>query len=157
LSSIVGGFATVLHVILTLFTGDDSSSTKFNPQSVKTTISWFFFPTLRYQSLTSRAEFRGLQAAYTFPVGVTTLSWYASPNGHARSENGTVAVEVAHEDSPETSTILATAEEANVDEHETDNASNVTSVSDSKLVAAISHARAVHHAKHVRSRLARHH
>ncbi|KAF7970961.1 hypothetical protein HWV62_22552 [Athelia sp. TMB] len=39
---------------------DDSSSTTFNPVSVDATI-----------------EFRGMQATYTFPVGVTTLWWYA--------------------------------------------------------------------------------
>ncbi|KAF9514583.1 glycoside hydrolase family 30 protein [Hydnum rufescens UP504] len=41
---------------------DDSSSTSWNPQSVSTTI-----------------EFRGYQAMYSFPVGVTTLWWFA-PN-----------------------------------------------------------------------------
>ncbi|KAG1839309.1 glycoside hydrolase family 30 protein [Suillus subalutaceus] len=41
---------------------DDSASTSGNPQSVKATI-----------------EFRGMQASYAFPVGVTTLWWYA-PN-----------------------------------------------------------------------------
>ncbi|KAG1821411.1 glycoside hydrolase family 30 protein [Suillus variegatus] len=41
---------------------DDSASTTWNPQPVKATI-----------------EFRGMQATYTFPVGVTTLWWYA-PN-----------------------------------------------------------------------------
>ncbi|KAF8127610.1 glycoside hydrolase family 30 protein [Boletus edulis] len=40
---------------------DDSASTTWNPQPVKATI-----------------EFRGMQATYTFPVGVTTLWWYAS-------------------------------------------------------------------------------
>ncbi|KAG2034172.1 glycoside hydrolase family 30 protein [Suillus americanus] len=40
----------------------DSASTSGNPQSVKATI-----------------KFRGMQATYTFPVGVTTLWWYA-PN-----------------------------------------------------------------------------
>ncbi|KAI5991261.1 glycoside hydrolase family 30 protein [Pisolithus albus] len=39
---------------------DDSASTTWNPQPVTATI-----------------EFRGLQATYTFPVGVTTLWWYA--------------------------------------------------------------------------------
>ncbi|KAG1737994.1 glycoside hydrolase family 30 protein [Suillus lakei] len=41
---------------------DDSASTTWNPRPVKATI-----------------EFRGMQATYTFPVGVTTLWWYA-PN-----------------------------------------------------------------------------
>ncbi|KAF8797524.1 glycoside hydrolase family 30 protein [Phlegmacium glaucopus] len=40
---------------------DDSSSTKWNPVPVKTTI-----------------QFRGMQATYIFPVGVTTLWWYAT-------------------------------------------------------------------------------
>ncbi|KAF8595142.1 glycoside hydrolase family 30 protein [Ceratobasidium sp. AG-I] len=40
---------------------DDSASTTWNPQAVKTTI-----------------EFRGVQATYTFPVGVTTLWWFAA-------------------------------------------------------------------------------
>ncbi|KAH7922519.1 glycoside hydrolase family 30 protein [Leucogyrophana mollusca] len=42
---------------------DDSASTTFNPVPVEATI-----------------EFRGMQATYTFPVGVTTLWWYAEPN-----------------------------------------------------------------------------
>ncbi|KAH7929968.1 glycoside hydrolase family 30 protein [Leucogyrophana mollusca] len=41
---------------------DDSASSGWNPQPVKATI-----------------EFRGMQATYTFPVGVTTLWWYAEP------------------------------------------------------------------------------
>ncbi|KAF9235914.1 glycoside hydrolase family 30 protein [Melanogaster broomeanus] len=39
---------------------DDSASTTWNPQPVEATI-----------------EFRGMQATYTFPVGITTLWWYA--------------------------------------------------------------------------------
>ncbi|EGN97618.1 glycoside hydrolase family 30 protein [Serpula lacrymans var. lacrymans S7.3] len=42
---------------------DDSSTTTWNPVPVEATI-----------------EFRGMQATYTFPVGVTTLWWYAAPN-----------------------------------------------------------------------------
>lgn len=42
---------------------DDSSTTTWNPQPVKATI-----------------EFRGKQATYTFPVGVTTLWWFAAAN-----------------------------------------------------------------------------
>ncbi|KAF7970960.1 hypothetical protein HWV62_22550 [Athelia sp. TMB] len=42
---------------------DDSASTTWNPQPVTTTI-----------------EFRGMQATYTFPVGVTTLWWFAEAN-----------------------------------------------------------------------------
>ncbi|KAG9310857.1 glycoside hydrolase family 30 protein [Chiua virens] len=40
---------------------DDSASSTWNPQPVTATI-----------------EFRGMQATYTFPVGVTTLWWYAA-------------------------------------------------------------------------------
>jgi hypothetical protein len=43
------------------------------------------------------SDFRGQQAKFTFPTGVTTLSWFASPNGHARRDNGTVEVEVEHQ------------------------------------------------------------
>jgi len=46
---------------LVVLNWDDSSSTTFNPVSVEATI-----------------EFQGKQATYTFPVGVTTLWWYAS-------------------------------------------------------------------------------
>jgi len=42
---------------------DDSASTTWNPVDVTATI-----------------EFRGMQATYTFPVGVTTLWWFAQPN-----------------------------------------------------------------------------
>ncbi|KAI0052463.1 glycoside hydrolase family 30 protein [Auriscalpium vulgare] len=45
---------------LVVLNWDDSSTTSWNPQPVKATI-----------------EFRGTQATYTFPVGVTTLWWYA--------------------------------------------------------------------------------
>ncbi|KAF8797523.1 glycoside hydrolase family 30 protein [Phlegmacium glaucopus] len=44
----------------------DSSSTKWNPVSVTTTI-----------------QFRGKQATFTFPVGVTTLWWFAPATGSA--------------------------------------------------------------------------
>ena len=37
-------------------------------------------------------EFRDMQAQYTFPVGVTTLWWYAANEGNARRDvNGTTA------------------------------------------------------------------
>ena len=53
-------------------------------------------------------EFRGMQATYTFPVGVTTLWWYAPNQGHslkdadaARVSFGNATVEtVAFEDAP---------------------------------------------------------
>ncbi|KAF9558907.1 glycoside hydrolase family 30 protein [Agrocybe pediades] len=50
------------------------ASTTWNPQPVKTTI-----------------EFRGMQATYTFPVGVTTLWWFAPATSgvNARGWNGT--------------------------------------------------------------------
>ncbi|EUC54891.1 glycoside hydrolase family 30 protein [Rhizoctonia solani AG-3 Rhs1AP] len=41
---------------------NDNASSSWNPQPVKATI-----------------EFRGVQATYTFPVGVTTLWWFAAP------------------------------------------------------------------------------
>ncbi|KAI0030453.1 glycoside hydrolase [Vararia minispora EC-137] len=47
---------------LVVLNWDDSASTTWNPQPVQATI-----------------EFRGTQATYTFPVGVTTLWWYAPP------------------------------------------------------------------------------
>ncbi|KIM59538.1 glycoside hydrolase family 30 protein [Scleroderma citrinum Foug A] len=45
---------------LVVLNWDDSAATTWNPQPVIATI-----------------EFRGMQATYTFPVGVTTLWWYA--------------------------------------------------------------------------------
>jgi len=45
---------------LVVLNWDDSSSTNWNPVDITATI-----------------EFRGKQATYTFPVGVTTLWWYA--------------------------------------------------------------------------------
>lgn len=49
-----------LRYSLVVLNWDDNSSGTWNPQPVQTTI-----------------EFRGQQATYTFPVGVTTLWWYA--------------------------------------------------------------------------------
>ncbi|KAI0321320.1 glycoside hydrolase [Amylostereum chailletii] len=57
-----------LRYSLVVLNWDDSASTTWNPQPVQATI-----------------EFRGTQATYTFPVGVTTLWWYAP----ATSMNGT--------------------------------------------------------------------
>ncbi|KAJ7035388.1 glycoside hydrolase superfamily [Mycena alexandri] len=48
---------------LVVMNWDDNASTTFNPVPVTATI-----------------EFRGMQAKYTFPVGVTTLWWFAAPN-----------------------------------------------------------------------------
>lgn len=47
---------------LVVLNWNDNASTSWNPQPVKATI-----------------EFRGVQATYTFPVGVTTLWWFATP------------------------------------------------------------------------------
>jgi hypothetical protein len=49
-----------LRYSLVVLNWDDSASTQWNPVPVQTTI-----------------EFRGMQASYTFPVGITTLWWYA--------------------------------------------------------------------------------
>ncbi|KAF7304080.1 Glycoside hydrolase family 30 protein [Mycena indigotica] len=38
-------------------------------------------------------EFRGMQASYTFPVGVTTLWWYAPPNAQGQLEGEVVLTE----------------------------------------------------------------
>ncbi|KAF9047180.1 glucan endo-1,6-beta-glucosidase [Hymenopellis radicata] len=49
-----------LRYSLVVLNWDDNASTTWNPTPVQTTI-----------------EFRGMQATYTFPVGVTTLWWFA--------------------------------------------------------------------------------
>ncbi|PSR70551.1 hypothetical protein PHLCEN_2v13590 [Hermanssonia centrifuga] len=63
-----------LRYSLVVLNWDDSASTTWNPVSVTTTI-----------------EFRGMQATYTFPVGVTTLWWFAPATSteHARSLGST--------------------------------------------------------------------
>ncbi|KAJ6449146.1 glycoside hydrolase family 30 protein [Mycena vitilis] len=48
---------------LVVMNWDDNSATSWNPIPVTATI-----------------EFRGVQATYTFPVGVTTLWWYGAPS-----------------------------------------------------------------------------
>ncbi|GLB39557.1 putative glycosyl hydrolase 30 family protein [Lyophyllum shimeji] len=56
---------------LVVLNWDDNASTSWNPTPVKTTIS-----------------FRGAQATYTFPVGVTTLWWFApATSSQAASED----------------------------------------------------------------------
>ncbi|THH04832.1 hypothetical protein EW145_g5236 [Phellinidium pouzarii] len=55
----------------------DNSTGTWNPQAIRTTI-----------------EFRGMQATYTFPVGVTTLWWYA-PVTSATAQNTTQNVDYA--------------------------------------------------------------
>ncbi|KAJ7648111.1 glycoside hydrolase [Roridomyces roridus] len=52
---------------LVVMNWDDSSSSTFNPVPVTATI-----------------EFRGMQATYTFPVGVTTLWWFGDSNAQGR-------------------------------------------------------------------------
>jgi hypothetical protein len=47
---------------ITVLNWNDNDSGKFNPHPVKANIN-----------------FRGKQAVYEFPVGVTTLTWYAAP------------------------------------------------------------------------------
>ncbi|KJA25268.1 glycoside hydrolase family 30 protein [Hypholoma sublateritium FD-334 SS-4] len=56
-----------LRYSIVVMNWDDSASTTWNPQPVTATI-----------------EFRGMQATYTFPVGVTTLWWFAPNTGNAR-------------------------------------------------------------------------
>lgn len=60
-----------LRYSLVVLNWNDNNNGNWNPQSVDSTI-----------------EFRGMQARYTFPVGVTTLWWYAPNQGHTR-RNGT--------------------------------------------------------------------
>ena len=55
-----------LRYSLVVLNWDDSASSNWNPQPVTATI-----------------EFRGVQAKYTFPVGVTTLWWYAVPQSNS--------------------------------------------------------------------------
>jgi hypothetical protein len=47
---------------VTVLNEHDSDNGNWNPQSIKANIN-----------------FRGKQAVYEFPVGVTTLTWYAAP------------------------------------------------------------------------------
>ncbi|THH30033.1 hypothetical protein EUX98_g4142 [Antrodiella citrinella] len=64
-----------LRYSIVVLNWDDSASTTWNPQPVKATI-----------------EFRGQQATYTFPVGVTTLWWYApSTSSDIKSNKKTTA------------------------------------------------------------------
>ncbi|KAH9476350.1 Endo-1,6-beta-D-glucanase [Psilocybe cubensis] len=60
-----------LRYSIVVLNWNDNASSSWNPQPVKTTI-----------------EFRGMQATYTFPVGVTTLWWFAPATGsNAREIN----------------------------------------------------------------------
>jgi len=71
-----------LRYSLVVLNWDDSASTTWNPQPVQTTI-----------------EFRGTQAVYTFPVGVTTLWWFA-PAPSLQGNETYVANEFANTEHP---------------------------------------------------------
>ena len=58
-----------LRYSLVVLNWDDTNNGVWSPTPVKTTI-----------------EFRGKQATYTFPVGVTTLWWYAPNEGVSRRD-----------------------------------------------------------------------
>ncbi|GLB39559.1 putative glycosyl hydrolase 30 family protein [Lyophyllum shimeji] len=60
-----------LRYSLVVLNWDDNASTSWNPTPVKTTIS-----------------FRGAQATYTFPVGVTTLWWFAPATSSKVASDG---------------------------------------------------------------------
>ncbi|KAI0661979.1 glycoside hydrolase [Cubamyces menziesii] len=69
-----------LRYSLVVLNWDDNVNGSWKPTPVKTTI-----------------EFRGKQATYTFPVGITTLWWYAPNQGHSkRAEFGDSVVEFAN-------------------------------------------------------------
>ncbi|KAI0270572.1 glycoside hydrolase [Gloeopeniophorella convolvens] len=70
-----------LRYSLVVLNWDDSASTTWNPQPVQATI-----------------EFRGTQATYTFPVGVTTLWWYAPPTSTLRSESSNATLYTSFND-----------------------------------------------------------
>ncbi|OJT08110.1 Endo-1,6-beta-D-glucanase [Trametes pubescens] len=59
-----------LRYSLVVLNWADNINGAWNPTPVKTTI-----------------EFRGQQATYTFPVGITTLWWYAPNQGHYKRED----------------------------------------------------------------------
>ena len=64
-----------LRYSLVVLNWDDNDNGAWDPHPVSTTIA-----------------FRGQQASYTFPVGVTTLWWYAANEGNARRDvNATTA------------------------------------------------------------------
>ncbi|CAL1712943.1 unnamed protein product [Somion occarium] len=104
-----------LRYSIVVLNWDDSASTSWNPQPVKTTI-----------------EFRGMQATYTFPVGVTTLWWYAPktsgvqanafgndtiPTVHNITVSGTTVSPnhgVSHANATSTSSFISTSFSSNV-------------------------------------------
>ena len=55
-----------LRYAIVVLNWNDGATSTWNPQPVTATI-----------------EFRGQQAKYTFPVGVTTLWWYAAPQSNS--------------------------------------------------------------------------
>ncbi|PPQ98667.1 hypothetical protein CVT26_013813 [Gymnopilus dilepis] len=59
-----------LQYSIVVLNWDDSASTTWNPQPVTATI-----------------EFRGMQATYTFPVGATTLWWFAPATSNGKIVN----------------------------------------------------------------------
>ena len=64
-----------LRYSIVVLNWDDNDNGAWDPHPVSTTIA-----------------FRGQQASYTFPVGVTTLWWYAANEGNARRDvNATTA------------------------------------------------------------------
>ena len=62
---------------------DDSADSGWNPQPVSATI-----------------EFRGMQATYTFPVGVMTLWWYAPKTSNGKLMNATAPAEQQQQPTP---------------------------------------------------------
>ncbi|KAI0802063.1 glycoside hydrolase [Irpex lacteus] len=68
---------------LVVLNWNDNTNGNWNPQTVKATI-----------------EFRGQQATYTFPVGVTTLWWYAAPTSNSRRDTEDGFVEVKETEDP---------------------------------------------------------
>ncbi|KAJ7225138.1 glucan endo-1,6-beta-glucosidase [Mycena haematopus] len=60
---------------LVVMNWNDNAAVSWNPQPVTATI-----------------EFRGQQATYTFPVGVTTLWWFAAPNAQGLVDGSTFSI-----------------------------------------------------------------
>jgi hypothetical protein len=90
--SFLKNFSCLVRYSIVVLNWNDSSSTSWNPQSVAATIEFRGLQVGGYggplcnQSLNFVAS---LQAKYTFPVGVTTLWWYAANQGHSRRGNET--------------------------------------------------------------------
>ncbi|KAJ7896681.1 glycoside hydrolase [Mycena olivaceomarginata] len=95
----VGAYATDrasssdwIRYSLVVMNWNDNASAGWNPVPVKTTI-----------------EFRGMQATYTFPVGVTTLWWFAPRTGSSNTLINTNATNVQFQD-PDIDSIPVLAE-----------------------------------------------